>query len=72
MAYQSGNRFGMQKIKKLRTADCIVGGFRYGEHKKVVASLLLGLFDDEGLLNHVGFTSGLKDTEKEKETHSET
>ncbi len=42
------------------SADCVVGGFRYNEGKPVVGSLLLGLYDDEGLLNHVGFTSSLK------------
>ena len=54
----------MQKIKNYRTADCVVGGFRYNEGKKVVGSLLLGLYDDNGLLNHVGFTSSLKREEK--------
>ena len=59
----------MQKIKMHRTADCVVGGFRYGEHlqsagKRLVGSLLLGLYDDEGLLQHVGFTSGIKEMEK--------
>ena len=55
LPYQSGNRDGMQKIKTLKTADCVVGGFRYASKKPVVGSLLLGLYDDEGLLNHVGF-----------------
>ncbi len=59
LAYQSGERTGMQKIKRLRTADCVVGGFRYASKEKIVGSLLLGLFDDDGLLNHVGFTSAL-------------
>jgi ATP-dependent DNA ligase len=54
----------MQKIKHHRSAECVVGGFRYNEGKKVVGSLLLGLYDDAGLLNHVGFTSGLKAAEK--------
>lgn len=58
----------MQKIKRHRSADCVIGGFRYGERKagsrKVVGSLLLGLYDDEGKLHHVGFTSGLKSEEK--------
>jgi ATP-dependent DNA ligase len=58
----------MIKIKNLRTADCVVGGFRYGEKNKLVGSLLLGLYDDEGLLNHVGFCSGLKTAEKPKLT----
>jgi ATP-dependent DNA ligase len=42
----------------------VVGGFRYGEKKPVVGSLLLGLYDKEGLLHHVGFCSGLKADEK--------
>jgi len=50
----------MQKIKNYRSADCVVGGFRYGQGKAVVGSLLLGLYDDDGLLHHVGFTSSIK------------
>jgi ATP-dependent DNA ligase len=68
LPYQGGNRDGMQKIKRIRSADCVIGGFRYGEKltagRKVVGSLLLGLYDDEGLLHHVGFTSGLKSAQK--------
>ncbi|WP_407177677.1 ATP-dependent DNA ligase [Bradyrhizobium sp. STM 3562] len=68
LPYQAGNREGMQKIKKLRSADCVVGGFRYATKsiagKKVVGSLLLGLYDDDGLLNHVGFTSAIKQQDK--------
>jgi len=64
LAYESGNRRGMQKIKNFRSADCVVGGFRYNEGKKTVGSLLLGLYDDRGLLNHVGFSSSLKSEEK--------
>ncbi|MBV9301089.1 MAG: ATP-dependent DNA ligase [Acidobacteriaceae bacterium] len=62
--YASGERISMLKIKNLRTADCVVGGFRYGTKQKLVGSLLLGLYDDAGLLNHVGFTSGLAAAEK--------
>jgi ATP-dependent DNA ligase len=54
----------MQKIKLRRTADCVVGGFRYAEGEKVVGSLLLGLYDDGGKLHHVGFTSGFKHAER--------
>ena len=57
--YRSGER-AMIKVKQQRTADCVVGGFRYAEKKKEVGSLLLGLYDDQGLLHHVGFTSPLK------------
>jgi ATP-dependent DNA ligase len=60
VAYRSGERSGMQKIKSLRTADCVVGGFRYGTRSREVGSLLLGLYDESGRLHHVGFTSGLK------------
>jgi ATP-dependent DNA ligase len=56
--YEPGER-AMLKIKAMRTADCVVGGFRYGANSKEVASLLLGLYDDEGLLHHVGFTSSI-------------
>ena len=54
----------MVKVKFLQTADCVVGGFRYGEKSELVGSLLLGLYDDAGLLDHVGFCSGLKAAEK--------
>jgi len=63
MTYQSGNRHGMVKVKRLRTADCVIGGFRYASEGKVVGSLLLGLYDN-GLLHHVGFTSSFKASEK--------
>ncbi len=59
LAYQSGTRNGMQKIKKLRTADCVVGGFRYLEKSPQVGSLLLGLYNKVGELDHVGFTSSI-------------
>ena len=64
LEYRSGSRDAMQKIKPIRTADCVVGGFRYAEKGKVVGSLLLGLYDEKGLLNHVGFCSGLKTGER--------
>jgi len=56
--YLSGER-AMRKIKAMRSADCVVGGFRYASGKKTVGSLLLGLYDQDGLLNHVGFTSSM-------------
>ena len=68
LAYQSGNRSGMQKIKKQRTADCVIGGFRYLEKKKLVGSLLLGLYNDEGLLDHVGFSSSIHDEDRRELT----
>jgi ATP-dependent DNA ligase len=60
LPYQTGERTGMQKIKTQRTADCVVGGFRYLEKKRQVGSLLLGLFNDKGLLDHVGFSSSIQ------------
>jgi ATP-dependent DNA ligase len=58
--YEPGERSGaMQKIKDLRTADCVVGGFRYSSNARVVGSLLLGLYGEDGLLHHVGFTSSI-------------
>lgn len=68
LPYSSGERTGMQKIKRLRTADCVVGGFRYASKGKQVGSLLLGLYDASGLLHHVGFTSSLKAAEKQAVT----
>lgn len=62
--YDAGARKSMLKIKNLRTADCVVGGFRYATKNKMVGSLLLGLYDAAGLLNHAGFTSGLPAAEK--------
>jgi ATP-dependent DNA ligase len=63
--YISGERTGMQKMERIRTADCVVGGFRYGSRtKNLVGSLLLGLHDDDGALHHVGFCSGIKNEEK--------
>lgn len=61
LSYQSGTRNGMEKIKKLRTADCVVGGFRYLEKEPLVGSLLLGLYNKAGELDHVGFTSSISD-----------
>jgi ATP-dependent DNA ligase len=64
LPYRAGERDGMQKIKNYRSADCVVGGFRYNEGRRVVGSLLLGLVDDEGLLHHVGFTSSIAEKDK--------
>ncbi|MGA7217066.1 MAG: ATP-dependent DNA ligase [Candidatus Sulfotelmatobacter sp.] len=64
LPYQTGERTGMQKIKRQRTADCVVGGFRYLEKKSEVGSLLLGLYNDEGQLDHVGFTSSIQAKER--------
>jgi ATP-dependent DNA ligase len=63
-AYASGERTAMVKIKQIRTADCVVGGFRYASGAHVVGSLLLGLYGDDDLLHHVGFTSAFKASER--------
>ncbi len=68
LPYQSGERTGMQKYKRMRTADCVVGGFRYGSKTEVVGSLLLGLFDEAGLLHHVGFSSNIAAAERKAVT----
>ncbi len=61
--YRPGER-AMVKVKRMRTADCVVGGFRYGRDSHLVGSLLLGLYNDNGKLDHVGFTSAISDAEK--------
>lgn len=62
-AYRPGER-EMVKVKRLRTADCVIGGFRYGTGSKAVGSLLLGLYDADGRLDHVGFTSAIPAAER--------
>jgi ATP-dependent DNA ligase len=61
--YIPGER-AMLKIKRMRTADCVVGGFRYEQGGRQVGSLLLGLYDEAGRLNHVGFTSTIANLER--------
>jgi ATP-dependent DNA ligase len=63
LPYLSGER-AMIKVKRRRTADCVVGGFRYAGNSKLVGSLLLGLYDAAGKLDHVGFTSTLTNDER--------
>ena len=66
--YRTGERAGMVKVKQLHTVDCVVGGFRYASKGKLLGSLLLGLYDDAGLLHHVGFCSGLTTDQKKELT----
>jgi ATP-dependent DNA ligase len=61
--YAAGQR-AMVKVKRLRSADCVVGGFRYARGTQQVGSLLLGLFNDEGKLDHVGFTSAISNADR--------
>ncbi|MDB5108405.1 MAG: dependent ligase, partial [Candidatus Binatus sp.] len=65
--YLSGER-AMLKVKRMRTADCVVGGFRYEQGSREVGSLLLGLYNDEGKLDHVGFTSSISDADRKQLT----
>jgi ATP-dependent DNA ligase len=62
--YASGERTAMVKVKNIRTADCVVGGFRYATSGPILGSLLLGLYDQDGLLHHVGFTSAFKASDR--------
>ncbi len=64
--YQPGKR-AMLKIKHARTADCVVAGFRwYKTGKDAIGSLLLGLYDDHGRLQHVGVTSAFTQTKRQQ------
>jgi ATP-dependent DNA ligase len=67
-AYASGERTAAVKVKQIRTADCVVGGFRYARGARVIGSLLLGLYGDDGLLHHVGFTSAFTKSERDELT----
>jgi hypothetical protein len=62
--YAAGQRDAIVKVKKIRTVDCVVGGFRYASRQTVLGSLLLGLYSDNGLLHQVGFTSAIKASER--------
>jgi ATP-dependent DNA ligase len=64
--YHSGERIGMVKIKRIRAADVVVGGFRYAEKGRSIGSLLLGLYDEDGLPDHVGFTSSFNSEQREE------
>jgi ATP-dependent DNA ligase len=61
--YMAGER-AMLKVKRMRTADCVVGGFRYASDSDEVGSLLLGLYNDAGKLDHVGFTASIARAER--------
>ncbi|MGO8686569.1 MAG: ATP-dependent DNA ligase [Candidatus Dormibacteria bacterium] len=61
--YRSGDR-GWTKVKHLRTVDCVVGGYRRDLKMDAVASLLLGLHDETGVLHHVGHTSSFSAAER--------
>ena len=63
--YAFGSRDAVLKIKRSYTADCVIGGFREGADG-AIASLLLGLYDDEGKLNHVGFVGSMGTPERRR------
>ncbi len=64
-AYASGSREAAVKVKRARTADCVIGGFRYAKgSREQVGSLLLGLYDDDALLDYIGFCSAFGAEEK--------
>jgi ATP-dependent DNA ligase len=62
--YRPGERTGMVKVKRVRTIDTVVLGWRPGKEERTVGSLILGLYDDEGELHEVGHSSGFKAAEK--------
>jgi ATP-dependent DNA ligase len=62
--YMAGERIAMIKVKKIRSVDCVVGGFRYAASGKIIGSLLLGLYGEDRSLHHVGFTSAIKASER--------
>ena len=66
--YSPGARMAMAKVKRYRSADCVVGGFRWSKHGGVIGSLLLGLYDEAGDLHHVGFCSGMSQVERKLAT----
>jgi len=68
MSYRFGERDAALKIKQIRSADCVIGGFRYLSGAKVLGSFLLGLYDRDGFLHHVGFTSAFKTAERKELT----
>jgi ATP-dependent DNA ligase len=62
--YRPGSRQGMVKVKRLRTIDAVVVGYRPGKEPDTVGSLILGLYDEQGQLHVVGHSSGLRAAEK--------
>jgi ATP-dependent DNA ligase len=63
--YRAGDRSAMVKVKRARTADCVVGGFRWAQAGGKLGSLLLGLYDEAGLLDHVGFCASFDAAERD-------
>ena len=62
--YRPGERVGMVKVKRVRTIDAVVIGWRPGKAEGTLGSIMLGLYDEEGRLREVGHSSGFKAREK--------
>jgi ATP-dependent DNA ligase len=62
--YRPGERVGMMKIKRVRTADAVVAAFRFGKEPNTVGSLILGMYDDDGQLHVIGHTSSFRAKQK--------
>jgi ATP-dependent DNA ligase len=62
--YRPGERTGMVKIKRVRTADAVVAAFRFGKEEGTVGSLILGMYDERGELQIVGHVSGFRAKQK--------
>ena len=62
--YRPGQRVGMVKVKRVRTIDAVVVGYRPGKEPDTVGSLILGLYDQQGRVRVVGHSSGLRAAEK--------
>jgi ATP-dependent DNA ligase len=64
--YKPGSRTGMVKVKRVRTIDAVVLGYRPGKDPGTVGSLILGLYDEAGKLHGVGHSSGIRPSEKKQ------
>jgi ATP-dependent DNA ligase len=62
--YRPGERVGMVKVKRVRTADAVVAAFRFGKEPETVGSLILGMYGDDGQLQVVGHTSSFRAKQK--------
>jgi ATP-dependent DNA ligase len=63
-AYRPGERVGMVKVKRVRTADAVVVAFRFGKEEGTVGSLILGMYDDAGSMHVIGHTSSFRKAQK--------
>jgi ATP-dependent DNA ligase len=62
--YLPGERKGMQKVRRQRTLDCVVAGYRPGKAEGTIGSIMLGLYDEQGKLHVIGHSSGFSAREK--------